>query len=211
MLSKMERPARTALLAAVVALLAAAPARAQSGRCGQARARSRQNVLQTQSPVQQSALQTQVPTLPYGFQGQFPPQDPMLVALQQQNAQLIALQQQNALLTAQLRQLQNGQTPTPLPPSAPPSGQASQVRPAQAARGPEPADQPADPEAAATRKLQAARDLLSDASRAEFEGEQDRADRMRRRAAERLRDLVRQYAGTRAADKAQQLLAKLDA
>jgi hypothetical protein len=232
------RHALLALFPAALALLLwAEPARAQ-GRCAQQRGASRQagaqrlNALQPQSPALQAGLQGRVPPQQVGLQAQAPAQqDPTLVALQQnalataqqQNAQLVALQQQNAQLMAQQQRLlqqnallaaqqqrmqqQNALLVGQQPPPPQPDDPGAQPRPA--ADGGKPAAKAADPEATAARKLTLARDLLADASRAEFEGETDRAARMRTRAAERLRDLVGQYPDTRAADKAQGLLAKL--
>jgi hypothetical protein len=227
MLSKMGRHAGTALCPVALALLlSAGPAPAQQGMCGQQN-RSRQSPMQGQSgmraafPMQQNALRTQLPQQQqYGLQAQFPPQqDPALVALQQQqnalmaalqqqNAQLAVLQQQNALLVAQQRRQQQNAMLV-----AQQFQLQQQNAPAAQPRGPqgggEPAEQPEDPEATAARKLQVARTLIADAGKAQFEGEQDRAAKIRARAAERLQDVVAQYPGSKAADKAQQLLDRL--
>jgi hypothetical protein len=68
---------------------------------------------------------------------------------------------------------------------------------------------PADPEQAAARQLKFARELLGDADAAGRDGDRAGAERMRERAGERLRDLARQYPGTRAAAEARDLLEKM--
>jgi hypothetical protein len=230
MLSKMGRPAATVFFPAALALvLSTGLTHAQPGGCGQQQNRSRQRGLSRQSslqgqlPLQQNVLQGQLPLQQNGLQAQLPlPQDPalvalqqqqnvLLVALQQQNAQLVALQQQNALLVAQQRrqQQQNAVLMAQQLQQAQANGPAAQPRGAQDAGGGAAADRPEDPEAAAARKLQIARDLVADAGKAQFEGEENRAARMRGRAAERLRDVVAQYPGTRAADRAQEMLDRL--
>jgi hypothetical protein len=58
--------------------------------------------------------------------------------------------------------------------------------------------------------LKFTRDLLADADTAEAHGERERAAKMRRRAGERLRELVRKYPATNAADDARALLDRLE-
>jgi hypothetical protein len=216
MVSKMGRSTGMGLFAAVALVLAAEHVQAQPGACGRQQGRSRQYAMQPTPSTQQYALQGQLPLMQNGLRAQFPlPLDPTLGAWPQQNALLVALQQQNAqlqqqnaqLVAQQLRQQQNAQLIARQLQQAPPN---AQPRPAQDPAGGDPADKPEDPEATAARKLQMARDLLADAGKARFDGEDDRAARMRRRAAERLRDVIARYQGTRAADQAQALLDKLD-
>lgn len=194
MLSGTNRWVVAFLLAAALALLPpAGQARAQC-RGGQQQGRSRLFALSAQYPTQQPYASV------YPVQQAMLQQYALLAAQQQQYALLAALQQQpnarQALLQAQLPLLNAGAA---RPPRPAPTPQDDQTVPP-----------PADPEEAAARQFKIARALVADARRVEDEGEGDRAARMRRRAGERLQDLVRKYPGTRAAERAQDLLEELD-
>src|SRR5262249_32960895 len=96
----------------------------------------------------------------------------------------------------------------------PPHQQLQQPAAAQLRVMPPPEDkapvvQPADREEVAARQLQLVRDLMADATTAQLTGERDRASRMRERAGDRLKDLLGKFPGTRAADEAEHLLARL--
>jgi hypothetical protein len=210
MLAKLGRAVLTVSGAvALTLLLQPEPVHAQ-GLCGQQQSRlspggmRRQNGLaQLTALSQQNPMQQGAQLVAWQLQ-QLQQQQQLanLVALQlqqlqQQNAMLMALQQQqqqgqppqNAQLAVQRRAMQRGPQPTPEIPAADP--------------------QPQDPEAAAARKLAIARELVADASRAQFQGDGDGSTRMRQRAVVRLQEVVAQYSGTRAADRAQDLLDRL--
>jgi hypothetical protein len=130
---------------------------------------------------------------------------------QQQNALLVALlqqqQQQNALRTALLQQQRNVSLPSQSQNAAVPPQNAgtTQLRTVSLPSSKEP-QKPQDPEEAAARQLKMTRDLLTDADAAQQEGERDRAAKMRERAETRLQEIVATYPGTKAADKARELL-----
>jgi hypothetical protein len=123
-------------------------------------------------------------------------QQALLTALQQQQQQqqalLAALQQQQNALRAQQR-----------------NAAAVQPRAVQMPESKEPVPSSESPEQTGARQLKIARWLVSDANTAQQRGERDVATRLRDRAGERLQDVVAQYAGTKAADAAQDLLQQL--
>jgi TolA-binding protein len=191
------------LAAAAIALLCAVQAQAQCGRGGPQQNRSprpsfmrggmpQPNFMRGGMP-QQNLMRGGMPQ-PNMLQAGMPQQNPLLIALEQQNALLTALQQQNALRAAQQQnpmRVAVRRQPQPQP----------RPQPAMVARGgqDQPEAKPADleeMEQTATRRLNLARRLI-------VEGKAERA-------AERLREIIRMFPTTTAADHAQLLLKELD-
>ena len=199
--------------AAALLLLRAGPARAQGG-CGQGMYRARGSAMTGQSPLMtpQYALSQQYAMQQYALQ-----QYAMSVVLQQlrqqQFAMMVAQPQAplNAMMAAPFQQPpQNAVLSAQPQPQPQQNAPAAQVRPQATPFEDVPAVKPLTPDQAAARQLQSARELLADARTAQQNGEGDRATRMRTRAAERLQNLVAAYPGTKAADKAKELLDELN-
>jgi hypothetical protein len=181
------------LLTSLALLLASGHAQAQC-RGGQQQNRSQRPMVQQQPTGQQQAVL----------------QAALLQQQQLMQQQLMRQQQQNVLQAALPQQPQQVVLQGALPQQAPAQpAVAPQLRVV-----PMPVDRPSVPppanrEDAANRQLQLAQDLVADATTAQVTGEWDRANRMRDRAGDRLRQIVGQFPGTRAADQAQQVLARL--
>jgi hypothetical protein len=62
----------------------------------------------------------------------------------------------------------------------------------------------------ATRQLERARKLMDDAEKTRLNGDRDEATKMRLHAADRLRDVMEKFPGTKAAKEAEDLLRKVD-
>ncbi len=187
------------LLGAVALGLLLLPGEADAqGGCGRQQGRTMQTMMMRQYPLPR----------PYGMFPYPVPQYAALIALQQQQvAQLLALrlQQQNAMLAARQQPPPQNAMLMARPQQNPAAAELRAQPPPQRDEPPPP---PEDPEATAARKLRLARELAADAQTAQQQGEGDRAARMRKRVAERLREIVARYPGTAAAGQAQELLRK---
>jgi len=148
------------------------------------------------------------------------------VQLQQQQQQIALLQQQLLQQQALIQTLQQQQQPT--------SQQTTQQQPTNTAQiERQPARQPQfqrialnqspdalapvvkdpptpqDPEDLAGRQLSIARQLTNDAKTARLEGKYEVASTLASRAEERLQNIINKYSGTLAADRAEEMLKKI--
>jgi len=144
---------------------------------------------------------------------------------QQQQQQQIALLQQQLLQQQALIQTLQQQQPTSLQTTQQPTNTAQIER--QPARQPQfqrialsqsldsltpiAKDPPApqDPEDLAGRQLSIARQLTNDAKTARLEGKYEVASALASRAEERLQNIINKYSGTLAADRAEEMLKKI--
>lgn len=129
------------------------------------------------------------------------------VALQQAALQIAVLQQQVASMQQQPLQTQQSMLGISRQRQQPAFQQVARTNSTPAAGNLGPAAE--NPEEAAARQLSVARSLAADADKANQAGKDELSATLRLRAAERLQRILTKYADTQAADRAQELMRRI--